>query len=419
MSPEPEEGSDLGPVPFGSEDPIPLEIEAYELWIVDAYDEVWCYVRLGEEDPRRYDFEALEERYWNIEEELAGENSVRILHAGNVPLNLSVECWGGRTGEEPIALGEIAAMHPPGEWDGRQLSATAPSMTVRYRICTPSCDESTLPTPLLAPPTFGPIGEGPYQIGWRWDGDESLIEGFAMHIFGEDEGTYWMVYIENPDARFLNLDDYIPACGETFYFEIYAYTPGETARSPMSNTQHWPGDTCTYSATVMFTTLDLHNPPADEQGLHRPGPVYGNFWVSNGTDIEYIDFDACWCYFGPGYTLWGTCEGLELQQGTYAINRDIFGWIRSAQASCLGDGCRSNSFFAPDSSSIPITYEDGDDLTIGGRVMDCDARANPDDVVFEEQGGIRMDVDAFDSAYLPFGLDGNHINLNTIINVSP
>ena len=417
---EPE--TDTGPVPFDSGVPTSIEIEAYTFDVSEDFENMWCYVRLGEEDPRRYDFEPLGERSWNIAEELSGDNSVRILHEENLPINLSMECSGSNAGEEPTPLGEIERLHPPGEWDGREFRASSgfiPAFGVSYRICTPSCDESALPAPLLAPPTFGPTGNGPYRIGWQWDGDESLIDGFSFHVFNEAGETIWWAFIDNPEARFLNnIEDYMPACGETNYFEIYARAPGGI-RSPMSNTQHWVGDTCTYSATVMFTTLDLHNPPADEQGLHRPGPVYGNFWVSNGTDIEYIDFDACWCYFGPGYTFWGTCEGLELQQGTYAINRDIFEWIRTAQASCLGDGCRSNSFFAPDSAMIPITYEDGDDLTIGGRVMDCDARANPDDVVFEEQGGIRMDVDAFDSAYLTFGLNGNHINLNTIINLSP
>ena len=414
---EPEAGGD--PVPFDSGAPISIEIEAYEFWIPgQVYDDVWCYVRLGDEDPRRYDFETLGDDYWNIEEELAGENSVRILHEENIPLNLSLWCWGSRSGEEPINLGEMVALHPPGEWDGRELTAASVQVRIRYRICTPSCDESAFPAPLLAPPTFGPIGEGPYRIGWRWDGDESLIDGFGLFVLNENEDELlWTVLIDNPSARFFDVEDYMPACGETFQFVMVAGSFAEEGiRSPMSNTQHWVGAPCTYSATVMFTTLNVHNPPADEQGLHRPGPIYGSFWASNGTTTEVLEFDACWCYFGPGYTLWGTCEGLELQSGTYAINRDIFGWIDRAKASCLGDGCRSNSFHAPSSATLHIPFEDGDDLTIGGRVMDCDAR-NSNDVVFEEQGGIRINVDDLDYLTIPqpFGLLGDHINLNSFI----
>ncbi len=411
-----------GPVPFDSGAPISIEIQAYEFQVLDDYENMWCYVRLGEEDPRRYDFEPEGENFWNIAEELSGENSVRILHEENLPLNLSMECHGSRDGEEPVALGEVSTLHPPGEWDGREFrrgpfAGGLPLYSVRYRICTPSCDESALPAPLLAPPGFGPTGNGPYRIGWRWDGDESLIDGFNFRVFNDAGETLSWSFIENPEARFLNIEDYMPACGETNYFEIYARAPGGI-RSPMSNTQHWVGDTCTYSGTVMFTTLDVHNPPADEQGLHRPGPVYGNFWVSNGTEIEFLNFNACWCYTGPGMTFWGWCEGLELQQGTYAINRDIFEWIHRAKSSCIGEGCRSNAFYAPHSAALHFDFQDDDDLTIGGHIMDCDAK-NADDLVFEEQGGIRLDVDAIDSLYLPFGLNGDHIDLNTIINLSP
>ncbi len=415
----PEAGSG-DPVPFDSGAPIPIEIEAYEFQVTDDFENMWCYVRLGEEDPRRYDFEPDGEHFWNIAEELSGENSVRILHEENLPLNLSMGCWGSNTGEEPVSLGEISTLHPPGEWDGREFrrgpftGGIAP-YGVRYRICSPSCDESAFPAPLLAPPTFGPIGEGPYRIGWRWDGDESLIDGFIMRIFGEGNETLWMIYLEDPAARFLDIEDYMPACGETFYFEIFAY--GESGHTPTSNTQHWPGDTCTYTAHVTFTTLEVHNPPADEDGLHRPGPIYGNFWISNGTTVESLDFNACWCYFGPGETFWGWCEGLKLQSGTYLINRGIFEWIETAQASCIGNGCNSNDFYAPFSSSLQIPLEDGGDLTVGGRIMDCDSRGNADDVVFEEQGAIRISIDDLEyfTQPLDFGLNGPHINLNSFI----
>ena len=414
---EPEGSSD--PVPFDPGMPIPIEIESYEFQVSEDFENMWCYVRLGEEDPRRYDFEPLGERYWNIAEEFSGENSVRILHEENLPLNLSMECWGSRAGEAPVALGDIAMSHPPGEWDGREfrvspVAGESPPFAARYRICTPACDESAFPAPLLAPITMGPRGEGPYRIGWRWDGDESLINGFILRVFAEGNDTLRMIYLEDPTMRSLNAEDYMPACGETFYFEIYAY--GESAHTPTSNVEYWPADPCTYTAHVTFTTIDVHNPPADEDGLHRPGPIYGNFWIANGTTIEMMQFDACWCYFGPGSTFWGTCEGLELQSGTYSINRGIFEWIDTARASCLGDGCRSNSFSAPFSSSLHIPFEDGDTLMVGGRIMDCDAR-NSDDVVFEEQGGITINIDdlGYLTVPLPFGLNGDHIDLNSFI----
>ncbi|MBT4457754.1 MAG: hypothetical protein HOC56_05720 [Anaerolineae bacterium] len=408
------------PLPEPDELPVQLEIEAYSLYIREAVERAWCYVQLGDEDPRRYDFEPEGEHMWNIAEEFAGENSVHLLHDQNEALSISLNCLGANEGEEPVAMEELAAVHPREEWDGRRLEMrpeTENTIQVRYHICSPSCGETVLQTPLLAPITLGPTGNGPYLLRWRWEGNESEIDGFLFRRTS-DTGAEDNIWVYDPGARSLDLADYMPSCGERieFYGIVFRRIDGINIYSPPSNTVSWAADPCTYTANVTFTTLDVHNPPADEQGLHQPGPIYGEFWVSNGTTTEMLTFDACWCYFGPGSTFWGTCEGLELQSGTYSINRDIFGWIDRAKASCLGDGCRSNSFHAPFSSSLHIPFEDGDDLTIGGRVMDCDAR-NANDVVFEQQGGIRINIDDLDylTVPLPFGLNGDHINLNSFI----
>ena len=409
---------DVLPLP---EMPISLEVEATMLWTRHSYERVWCYVQLGEEDPRRYDFETEDRQVWNIEEELGGENSVRLLHNENAPLAISISCLGANTGEEPERLEEFSVFHPAEEWDGRSLEMHPEgenTIDIRYHICSPSCDETTLQIPLLAPITTGPTGNGPYRLRWRWEGNESDVSGFLVRrtvITPWDEEVIW---INDPAARALDLADYIPACGETAEFSIIVFRNTETGNvfSPRSNIVSWSADPCTYSANVTFTTLDVHNPPADEDGLHRPGPIYGEFWVSNGTTIESIEFNACWCYFGPGMTFWGTCDGLELQIGTYAIDRDIFGWINREQASCIGNGCRSNSFYAPDNASLHIPFEDGDTLTVGGRIMDCDAR-NANDVVFEEQSTYRVDINSLNplTEPIPFGLTGDHINLNTFL----
>ena len=417
---EPEEGG-IDPFPLPEDEiPIQLEIEAYMLWIRESYERAWCYVQLGDEDPRRYDFEAVETQKWNIAEEIGGENSIRLLHNPSEPLSISLSCLGVNQGEEPVTLETLSAIHPPEEWDGRELELRPEGenlIQARYHICTPSCDETTFPIPLLAPITTGPTGNGPYLLRWRWDGNESEIDGFLISrisgIFEADR-----IWVSNASARTLNLEDYMPACGETIEFTIRVYRNTESVGifSPPSNTVTWSADPCTYTANITFTTLDVHNPPADEQGLHRPGPIYGEFWVSNGTTIETLEFNACWCYFGPGASIWGTCEGLELQMGTYSINRDIFGWIERAQASCLGNGCRSNSFYAPFSSTLHIPAEDGDEITLGGRVMDCDARNNPNDVVFEEQETITINID--EMGFTPDGfqaIDGDHLNLGYFI----
>jgi hypothetical protein len=424
---EPEPGSGFGDFfpRFDIVSIVQLEIEAYSLIIRNPYERVWCYVQLGNEDPRRYEFDTLGDQLWDIAEELGGENSVRFLHPENEPLSVSLNCLGSNAGEVPEELDEISNIHPPQTWDGRQTANLPDNIGVRYRVCSPSCDEAALPIPILAPVTTGPIGNGPYLLRWRWDGNESEIDGFLIaYITNTQEAARIMplnlnadmaVIINDPAARSLDIEDYMPACGETAHFSVYAISPDRVS-SPYSNIVSWSAEPCTYTANVTFTRLDVHNPPADEDSLHRPGPIYGEFWVSNGTTIERLGFDACWCYFGPGASIWGWCEGLELQSGQYSIERDIFGWIDRAKASCLGDGCHSNSFYAPFSASLSIPLEDGDDLTVGGRIMDCDAK-NANDVVFEQQGGIRIDVDELEylTVPIPLGLNGDHINLDLFI----
>ena len=402
-----------------------LEIEAYEMYVRDSYDTVWCYLRLGDEDPRRYEFDTIGTYNWDIAEELSGENSIRLLHTMVEPLQIWANCFGANAGEEPIDMGVISVEHPSEEWDGRQFEAYPEgnnSFRVNYHICSPTCDETALQPPLLGSITTGPVGNGPYTLHWRWDGDESQIDGYHIIIdtFGSSGvvGTEYL-YTSDTEWRSLDVAYYKPACGETnvFRMKVYKDTGSGIVYSPVSNIVRWPGDTCEYTASVMFTTIDVHNPPADEDGLHRPGPIYGEFWASNGTTIESLDFNACWCYFGPGMTLWGWCEGLKLQQGQYPINRSIFDWIETQQASCLGNGCRSNDFYAPSGSSVHLPLEDGADITIGARIMDCDERANPADVLYEEQETLTINVSDLEHLTDPIWrtLNGEHVNLNYFI----
>ncbi|MCP4139855.1 MAG: hypothetical protein GY755_06120 [Chloroflexi bacterium] len=412
----PESPGGLGEVfPFPeTKELIRLKIEAYYLALRNPYDRLRCYLRFDDQDPIPYDIENFDDLHWDIGAELGSENNLVIEHEETDPLAILLDCEGSISDGRPVSLVDMTASHPRAEWDGRDLKIETADAIVHYRIIELSCAESICPAPTLNPLTFGAWGEGPFTLSWRWRGDTRDISGFRLVISTDDDST--SVNIPNPEMRSLNVEDYMPACGEIASFQIYAYQADGDLRSAMSNTQEWPGDACTYTASVTFTTLEVHNPPADEEGLHRPGPIYGNFWVSNGTTIESLDFNACWCYFGPGSTFWGWCEGLELPSGTYSINRGIFEWIDTAQASCIGDGCNSNDFYAPFSSSLHIPLENDSDLTIGGRIMDCDAK-NSDDVVFEEQGGIRINVDELEyfTVPIPFGLEGNHINLNTFI----
>jgi|SaaInl7_200m_RNA_FD_contig_91_247889_length_3155_multi_4_in_0_out_0_2 hypothetical protein len=195
--PAPEDDGPIfeGPGDFFDEVEIPLnvEIEAYEFNVSGDFDNVWCYVQVAEEDMQRYEFEPEGERQWNVRAVLAGANSVHMVAILGEPLPIFINCGadniyyedsdegdgigdGGGWGTV-YDLGIHEVEHGSMDWDGRELIAAGlgpdgESFLARYRICSPTCDETALAPPILAPITIGPRGEGPYNIRWRWDGNE-------------------------------------------------------------------------------------------------------------------------------------------------------------------------------------------------------------------------------------------------------
>ena len=388
----------------------PVEIEAYELQNFGDYESVSCYLRIDDDAPHRYDFETLGDNYWDIAEVLGGNHSVQIMHATNSPLEISLNCLGSNPGDPPVNLGNIRSSHPPEEWDGRETAISDASLAVRYRICSPSCDESDYLAPLLAPVSTGPTGNGPYGLDWQWDGNESEIDGFVLTILMEEEVEE--VFLPS-NRRSANVADFKPACGETTSFSIHAYKIAEGAwiTSPESNTVSWEGEPCDYSAYIRFTTLDLHSPPSDEGGRHEPGPIYGEFWVTNGSIIETIEFDACWCHHGLFIDV---CDGLELGAGSYAIT-DIFSWINHRRAECWTPFCHALSYgYSRNPPIIQVPIDEGADITIGARIMDCDA-SNPNDVLFEDGESITINVDELGGAPTIYQINGDYLNLNYFI----
>ena len=106
---------------------------------------------------------------------------------------------------------------------------------------------------------------------WRWDGDNDAIDGFAMHVYTETETISWE-YLEDSAMRSLDIEDYIPACGETFYFEMYAYA-GDI-RSRMSNIQYWPGDELVNCREFWQREPGVPDALRSKLTRHRTIPVY-------------------------------------------------------------------------------------------------------------------------------------------------
>jgi hypothetical protein len=339
---------------------VQLELEAVEMLVGRDYENIWCYVRLNEEDMRRYDFETLGERHWNAAEVLGGENSLHLLQPLGDPLRIRIACFGSEPGSGELAYsGEISLEHPSGEWDGRALTAHIPgdsdNLMISYRICSPSCDQDALQIPDLAPINTGPIGEGPYALSWRWEGNSAQIDGFGLSISSISSAA--TIDIPHPGMRSLNIADYRPACGETVYFQMFAYQDHGEIRSPLSNTQAWTGKPCSRQVKVTFAYMDtdLQYIGGDYTGR---GPIYGSFYATSGSDILTLGFDGgrCWA------VLWiFSCNGYAVSVGRYNI-AGMFNAMRAEE-----DG------HAPDVNHIIVELNPGDDLSFGGSIWDEEA----------------------------------------------
>ena len=373
----PEEGPVFGDMGFELDPPIHLEIEALTMSVGRRYESIWCYVRLDEGDVRRYEFETLDELHWNAAEVLGGDNSLRLLHSATNPLRIRVDCFGSDPGGSGALAdsGTIIVEHPPQEWDGRELMLLIPeaddTLVIAYRICSPSCDEEALQIPDLYPVTTGPFGVPPYTLSWRWNGDSSQISGFGLSVFSENEAASFA--ITNPEMRSLNIADYRPACGETVYFQMYAWAAGATSeiRSPLSNVQAWNGKPCTYTAKITFeyieTELDYIGGDYDGRG-----PIYGTFYAASGSETQTLRFDGgrCWSF------LWiFSCNGYAISVGRYNI------------ASMFNAMDAEDDGYAPDSNYLIVEFDPGEDLSFGGSIWDEEAYGN-DERLFNARGSI-------------------------------
>ena len=357
---------------------VSLELEAYLFQVGEEYDRVWCYVQVADEEVRRYEFEPEGENRWNIGEVLGAENSIHLAVPLSEPLPVFVDCWAedgitfwteegddGSPGEgggfsTVYDLGSFSIEHPSSEWDGRELlgvgeTADGNFFATWYRICSPACDETSLPAPILAPITMGPIGDGPYTLRWQWEGNEELIEGFLMSI----NGTFYDAYSNiGTERRSLDIAEFKPSCGEVLEFNMYAGREFTglfpMIHSPRSNTQIWDGGNCPRTVLVSFATLDT-------SGFSlRRGPIQGTF-VANDTAL-IADFRSG----PPSFDAWDDTKRY-LDPGEIYNIATLFADIEREATSCIGSSCTRN--YAPTTNYLEIDLGPRETLTFGGRLF--------------------------------------------------
>jgi len=370
-----------------------VEFQALEFEVFDDYDEVYCYASLADEDEDRYGpFEIGDEaRHWNISAELGS----RFVAFEAESLRVHAECWAANIELGPEGgwgvvwdLGSFTREHPRSDWLGQVITVESDPgpdghyFEVQYRICEDSCEEAAFPPPFIHTVYYTP-GGGPRRMAFSWDGDRSMITGFNLYVNDS---------LVRSVGRHLNspIVPVEPSCGERLEYEVTAFS-GDDPRSPdrespRSNTYVLEGEPCPLTLRVTFHTLHTYDLPGDYESDDVPGPIYGDFMVEASSGTEWLSFDAAYCYHGPFscFPVPVPCEGGGLERwNDYSIS-GIFGWIRTEIASCLGNGCISNSYRAPDTDSVVVELDRDEDLTIWGWIWDADACLMDDDNYLED-----------------------------------
>ncbi|MBI9050435.1 MAG: thrombospondin type 3 repeat-containing protein [Anaerolineaceae bacterium] len=390
---------------------ITLELSAHELEIRGDYQRVWCYLVIdgNARDPDY--FEPSGQNFWNIDEVLGGDNSISIPHEETEPIPIILDCLGEENGGRVTQLVYQEISHGEADWTGRELyfATDDHNFILKYQICRGSCGDSQFQAPRLSPIIVGNFRQGPYRLYWQWDGRSANIDGF--HVNHYRDGELIAVYNYGSTIRRIGIDDYVSPCGHTDEFEVYAYKfiEGTMLRSPSSNIEAWVADPCQYNAIVTFDSLDIHNPQQDEDGLYQMGPISGYLSAGDGEHNEWLDFEARW--FSALDT---RSEGLWLGEGIHSF-QDIFDWIHREMASCLGRGCHSNDYFAPEITATHLQIEERQNIFIFAHISEHDTGiTNPNEYIYYGRHTIHFDDLALNSP-VRFVLEGEVANLIVVV----
>jgi len=357
----------LGPIPaFPLEKLLVIvEVEGLEFLLGQQYDEVACYVGVGDYLEQYGPYELEGGTRWDIATDLGGENSLVVETAEDEPLEVFMECEAYVGDEPPLHLGVLRQEHDPREWDGRTLSGRSEreeepfglTFLVDYRICEGSCEESPLP-----PPFAWQVGTWLNEqlvdrwVAWQWEGDEESIDEFRIRYNCYNRrGDWWrgaMLRAPKTD-RLISILAFEPTCLNTCEWSVNAYRASDGARSPQSNIALVDVGPCPRGRTVTVDFEWFSPIPA----VDGRGPIYGDIWANE----EVLSFDGADSSHCGGFH--------DYECGYYTRGRtpmgEMFHAIRQLQSGC--SGC---SYDAPSSTFAMVSLPEGDSLTLGFNIWE-------------------------------------------------
>jgi hypothetical protein len=369
---------------------VPVEVEALEFEVGQPYGEVYCYVGLAGREMERFSFRRLGETRWDIAQVMGGDNSRVLVVDDEEPLEVRMECGaytfgpGGEREEPPYDLGSFTVEHPSAEWDGRVttvgwggLLVEGLSFQVKYRICTPSCEEAGLPPPGLSLMTL-PLGG--HELLWNYRGVRGDINGFKLYV----DGSHWGNFERGPSGpqTYVLPDSLEPPCGERLEFQVTAFSSNPfdpTQESPRSNTVVLESRPCPRRVRVTFLDFQAVEWVGDPD---PPGVRDDSCWTGDIGPIE-LEFSVHGADSGELYigTVWGQSRLCTRKNecnriAGYCLHPGMRGSITTILDYChdIRDGLssrRADQLYCPD-NFIEVTVGPRDDLWIRGSIGDAD-----------------------------------------------
>lgn len=379
--------------------PIELRLEVLSLETSQAYDNLHCYIGVGESLPRWYpdaDFNqltdesfALTDAGWNVSDYYAGANAPLFAWPGDQPLPFSMECVGVLGGVEALPAGSLALTVPPEAWDGVTRTESGggeeASFQIQYRILRADSVPHGIPIfidPSMTAPSNLWIEDRRYALHWDYEPrpDEAGIEGFRIYLNGT---LQWSV--RNSEARQSDIPPewFHPPCGDEYQLSVSAYRYGYPdgpesvlATPPVSIVT--PPDECQKRIEITFVSLETFELGSDGRYEDRTGdvgPVYGTFfaneqqfsidarppedgnaWVDNALGLEHnhlytfseIFSDSSWRVSGSPSMVVDIEPGGTFQYGFRLMDEDTGRCHDSGDPGCDDLVCDGASFILQD-----------------------------------------------------------------------
>jgi len=292
-----------------------VEFEALNFDVYDDYENVWCYARLDDGDINSYEFSrtaSMNGTSRRSSVERTASNWPWLRTSLWTFLQIVTPCQDGPSPAPSPGFDHGPASRCRLGWayHRSRVQRGSDSFKVRYHLCSPSCDATALPAPLI---TDDVTLLNNIFLHWNWEGDPSTIQGFKLYLNGS-----LIKDIQNPNAQSTMWHRPGSMCVEEWEFQVTAYAGPEVhepdLESAMSNSVFWEEVHCDQHIRVTFETLNVHNPPEDQDGSHAPGPITGSCLATAGGSVESVVFDGADCipFIFPPHEI---CEGKKTLGG--------------------------------------------------------------------------------------------------------